>query len=55
MITLTNRIRAIGKALIKELETRQLTVRRVSRKPAWVQADLLQKEDTEKAVDGSSY
>lgn len=46
---------AIGKAVIKELETRQLTVRRVSRKPTWVQADLLQKEDTQRAIDGSSY
>ena len=55
MLTLTNRIRAIGKAVIKELETRQLTVRRVSTKPTWVQAGLLQKEDTEKALDGSSY
>jgi nucleoside-diphosphate-sugar epimerase len=46
---------AIGKAVIKELEIRQLQIRKVSTKPTWVQADLLRKEDAEKAIDGSSY
>lgn len=46
---------AIGKAVIKELEFRQLQIRKVSTKPIWVQADLLSKEDAEKAIDGSSY
>ena len=46
---------AIGKAVIKELEIRQLEIRKVSTKPRWVQADLLRKEDAEKAIDGSSY
>lgn len=46
---------AIGKAVIKELEIRQLQIRKVSTKPTWVQANLLRKEETEKAIDGSSY
>ncbi|MCG2462179.1 NAD-dependent epimerase/dehydratase family protein [Flavobacteriaceae bacterium F89] len=46
---------AIGKAVIKELEIRQLQIRKVSTKPTWVQADLLRKEEAEKAIDGSSY
>lgn len=46
---------AIGKAVIKELERRQQTVRRVSTKPTWVQANLLKKEDAEKAIQGSGY
>ena len=46
---------AIGKAVIKELEIRQLQIRKVSTKPIWVQADLLSKIDAEKAIDGSSY
>lgn len=46
---------AIGKAVIKELEFRQLQIRKVSTKPTWVQANLLRKEETEKAIDGSSY
>ncbi len=46
---------AIGKAVIKELDIRQLQIRKVSRKPTWVQADLLRKEDAERAIDGSSY
>ncbi len=46
---------AIGKAVIRELEVRQLQIRKVSTKPTWVQADLLSKEDAEKAIDGSSY
>ena len=45
----------IGKAVIKELEIRQLQIRKVSRKPTWVQADLLRKEDAERAIDGSSH
>jgi len=46
---------AIGKAVIRELEVRQLQIRKVSTKPTWVQADLLSKEDAEKAIGGSSY
>ncbi len=46
---------AIGKAVIKELDIRQLQIRKVSRKPTWVQADLLRKEDAERAIECSSY
>ncbi len=46
---------AMGKAVIKELEIRQLQIRKVSTKPIWVQADLLSKVDAEKAIAGSSY
>ncbi len=46
---------AIGKTVIKELEIRQLKIRKVSTKPTWFQANLLSKEDAEKAIDGSSY
>jgi len=46
---------AIGKAVIKELEARQFPIRRVSTQPTWVQADLLRKEEAEKAIKGSSY
>ncbi len=41
---------AIGKAVIKELEIRQLHIRKVSTKPTWVQADLLRKEDARKPL-----
>lgn len=46
---------AIAKGVIKELKIRQLQIRKVSRKPTWVQADLLRKEDAERAIEGSSY
>jgi len=46
---------AIGKAVIKELEIRQLQIRKVSSKSTWIQADLLRREDAEKAIGGSSY
>lgn len=46
---------AIGKAVIKELESRQLLIRKVSRKSTKIQADLLRKEDAEKAIMGSSH
>lgn len=46
---------AIGMAVIKELEARQLQIRKVSTRSNWVQANLLRREDAKKAIDGSSH
>ncbi|WP_417611961.1 NAD-dependent epimerase/dehydratase family protein [Owenweeksia hongkongensis] len=46
---------AIGMAVIKELEARELQIRKVSSKSTGVNADLLSKEDAERAIAGSGY